>query len=315
MNGETASSPAPSHHPGVSGTHAHAETSRTQGGGTEWREATLNELRLRGYSARTRKAYAHHVTRFMGFARKAPQELDASHIRAYLLDLIEHRGASRAHHSQAISAIKFFFDHVLMKPQALDAVPRPRKERRLPSVLSRQEVQRLLDALDNPKHRAIMMLAYSAGLRVGEVVRLKVEDLNEGRRLIHVRRGKGHKDRYTLLSDVALRAVQEYMRIHQPPDWLFPGARPDRPISTRSVQKIIEVLRRRAGIEKRVTTHTLRHSFATHLLEAGTDPRHIQELLGHASPKTTEIYTHVSQRDLARIRSPLDLPAPDEHKS
>lgn len=254
--------------------------------------------------------YLNHVARFLRHAAKPPDELTQSDIRGYLLELIERRDVSRSYHSQAISAIKFYFDHVLERRQIVESIPRPRKEQKLPSVLSREEVLGLFGALDNLKHRVILMLVYSAGLRVGEVVRLRVEDLNEDRRLIHVRAGKGHKDRYTLLSDVALRAVREYVEIYKPSRWLFPGARPDRPITSRSVQKALESARRKLGVQKRVTVHTLRHSFATHLLEGGTDLRYIQELLGHASPKTTEIYTHVSQRALGQIRSPLDLSDP-----
>jgi site-specific recombinase XerD len=150
------------------------------------------------------------------------------------------------------------------------------------------------------------MLIYSAGLRVGEAVRLKPADLDLDRHLVHVRGGKGHKDRYTLLSAVAVSAVREYRSIYPVGTYLFPGDRIDRPLAVRSAQKIVATARRSAGIAKHMTPHTLRHSFATHLLEAGTDLRYIQELLGHASTKTTEIYTHVSKRNIARIRSPLD---------
>jgi site-specific recombinase XerD len=173
-------------------------------------------------------------------------------------------------------------------------------------VLGRNDARRILGALENPKHRALLMLMYSAGLRVGEVVRIRIEDLDAERKLIRVRGGKGRKDRYTLLSDRALDAVREYIAEYGPTTWLFPGERPSRPIASRTAQKIVENARERAGIKIHTSAHTLRHSFATHLLEAGTDLRYIQELLGHASPKTTQIYTHVSRRDLVRIQSPLD---------
>ncbi len=165
---------------------------------------------------------------------------------------------------------------------------------------------RLLDAVANPKHKTILMLAYSAGLRVGEVVRLKVEDIDSERMLIHVRQGKGRKDRYVMLSRVALEMLRAYWRVERPPKWLFPGARRDRHIHERSIQRVVQRARTKAGIRKRVTVHTLRHSFATHLLESGTDLRVIQELLGHKRSKTTEIYTRVSQRTLASVQSPLD---------
>ena len=151
-----------------------------------------------------------------------------------------------------------------------------------------------------------MLLTYAGGLRLGEVVRLKVEDIDSDRNLIHVRQGKRRKDRYTMLSKFALEALQVYARKYQPKGWLFPGARPGRHLHERSVQKVFQRAHEKAGIEKSVSMHSLRHSFATHLLEAGTDLRYIQELLGHQSPKTTQIYTHVTNRDIARIKSPLD---------
>jgi site-specific recombinase XerD len=154
---------------------------------------------------------------------------------------------------------------------------------------------------------------YSAGLRVSEVVRLRIEDLDPERELIRVRSGKGRKDRYTLLSRRAFEIVRRYIHEYGPTTWLFTGSRPNKPISTRSAQKIVELARQRAGLTARASAHTLRHSFATHLLENGTDVRHIQELLGHSSARTTQIYTHVSRRDLGRIRSPLDADDPPRH--
>ena len=185
-------------------------------------------------------------------------------------------------------------------------MPRSKKERRLPDVLSQQEVFRLLEAVGNAKHRVIMLLVYSAGLRVGEVVRLKPGDINKDRNLIHVRQSKGKKDRYTVLSQVALEALNMYVEKERPEKWLFVGSQPGRHLTESAVQKVFDKAKEKAGIMKDVSVHTLRHSFATHLLESGTDLRYIQELLGHASTKTTEIYTHVSKRDIGRIQSPLD---------
>lgn len=151
------------------------------------------------------------------------------------------------------------------------------------------------------------MLAYSAGLRVSEVVKLRVQDIDTKRNMIHIKVAKGRKDRYTVLSEVALRVLREYWKVYQPKNWLFPGPKQNSHLTTRTVEKILEDASQKAGITKHVTVHTLRHSFATHLLEGGTDLRYIQELLGHKSSKTTEIYTHVSQRDIGRIKSPLDF--------
>jgi site-specific recombinase XerD len=172
--------------------------------------------------------------------------------------------------------------------------------------LSVGEVERFIARVSNRKHLAIIMVAYSAGLRVGEVVRLKISDIDPERMMIHVRAGKGKKDRYTILSSLALEVMRDYAYYYKPSKWLFPGGREGRHLTERSVQKVVERAAAKAGIRKHVTTHTLRHSFATHLLENGTDLRYIQELLGHKSARTTQIYTHVTRRDLARIVSPLD---------
>jgi site-specific recombinase XerD len=275
--------------------------------GPELLEAARRELRLRGYSARTRQAYLQHLRQYLDYSDRSASVSPAQAIRDYLLSRIQ-AGISRANHDQAISAIQFLYRHVLGQPQAVVDVPRPRREQRLPAVLGREELRTLFAAVGNPKHRALLMLTYSSGCRVSEVVGLRPEDLDLERRLIHIRGGKGRKDRYTLLSDVALAAIKHYRKAGAASPWLFPSTRPDRHISPRSVQHIIERAKVRAGITKHVTVHTLRHCFATHLLEAGTDLRLIQELLGHASPRTTAIYTHVSQHELRRIRSPLDLP-------
>jgi len=191
-------------------------------------------------------------------------------------------------------------------PRIVGKLPRPRKERKLPVVLARQDVIRLLESVANIKHRALLMLAYSAGLRVSEVVKLRPEDIDANRHMIRIPGGKGQKDRYTVLSEVALEVLREYWRVYRPKKWLFPGSKEGSHITTRTAEKILENARKKAGIPKHITIHTLRHSFATHLLESGTDLRYIQELLGHKSSKTTEIYTHVSERDIGRIKSPLD---------
>lgn len=269
--------------------------------------ALVDEINLRRYSPKTKKAYCQHARAFLRFAALPPDRLELSHARAYLLTLADDGAASVAYHAQAASALRFLFDRVLRRPGEFDDVPRPRKERKLPAVLGHDDALRMVASLDNPKHRALLMLIYSAGLRVSEAVRLRPEDLDAERMLIRVRGGKGRKDRYTLLSDRALAAVRAYIAEYHPVTWLFPGPRPSRPLGTRSAQRIVENARVRAGVAAHATPHTLRHSFATHLLEAGTDIRYIQELLGHASTRTTEIYTHVSRRDLRRIRSPLDV--------
>lgn len=264
------------------------------------------EMKLRGYSAPTRKVYRNHLLRFGRFFDVPPQQLATGDIRRYLLHLIDKQQVSRAYHTQAISAITFLYRHVYDAPRVVEKVPRPRADRTLPSVLSRGEVLRILGALASHKHRALLMTAYSAGLRVSEVVRLQLTDIDGERRLMRIRRGKGRKDRYVPLSDVLLETLRLYWKSCKPEKWLFPGQRPDRHLTTRSVQKVFGRAKEKAGIRKPVSMHTLRHSFATHLLEDGTDLRYVQELLGHSRPETTMIYTHVTRKDLRRIRSPLD---------
>jgi site-specific recombinase XerD len=225
---------------------------------------------------------------------------------AYVMHLIEERGVSRACHNQVVSALRFLCETVLDRPAVALRIPRPRREHRLPEVLSPGEVARMLSKARNLKHRALLMLLYSAGLRVGEVARLRPADLDTERGLLRVRQGKGRRDRYTLLARKAAEAVRLYRAAFPVDDWLFPGARPGRHLTTRSVQRVVAQAARAADLPKRVTAHTLRHSFATHLLERGTNLRIIQELLGHQAARTTQIYTHVASSTLAAVRSPLD---------
>jgi site-specific recombinase XerD len=278
--------------------------------------ASLDRMReqlvLAGFSPRTRKVYLGHARRFFEWLEHdeidpSAQEIGlADRTSQYLLYLVETRRVSRSYHSQAVSALRVLLDKVYRQPRIAQTIPRPRRERHLPRVLNKEETARFLAELKNPKHRALVMLAYSAGLRVSEVVRLRSEDLDVARGLLRVRQGKGAKDRYTLLSEHALEAVRVYREAFQPQLWLFPGQTPERHYTTRSVQKVVKACADRAGLGRRITPHTLRHSFATHLLEGGTDLRYIQELLGHQSSRTTEIYTHVTNTRLASIRNPLD---------
>jgi site-specific recombinase XerD len=266
-------------------------------------------LTLRGYSPRTRKVYMGQIRRFLewcgGGEPRLPED-PARAAEAYILELVQRRGISRSYHNQVVSAIRFLCESVLGQPKIALRIPRPRKEQRLPAVLSQEEVARMLRKARNLKHRALLMLLYSAGLRVGEVVRLMVEDLDGERGLVRVRCGKGRKDRYTLLAQRALEAVSLYRDAYPTHRWLFPGDRPGRHLTPRSVQRVVKKAASAAGIEKHVTAHTLRHSFATHLLEGGTNLRIIQDLLGHQSARTTQIYTHVARSTVESVRSPLD---------
>jgi site-specific recombinase XerD len=202
--------------------------------------------------------------------------------------------------------VKLLYKEVLPKSDINMSIPRPKKDSKLPSVLSQSEVIQILQATSNEKHKTILFLIYSAGLRVGEVVRLKPEDIESSRMLVRVKKGKGSKDRYTLLSQIALEQLRKYYKLYKPEIWLFPGGKEGDHITERTVQRVFEACCTKARINKEVSVHTLRHSFATHLLESGVDLRYIQELLGHASTKTTEIYTHVTQKNISEILSPLD---------
>ncbi len=272
----------------------------------EIEKAIDDYLKLKGYSPKTIKSYRNNVTRFLTYAAKAPEKITNDDIRKYMLFLLEEQGTSHSYVNQALSAIKIYFKEVLDRDDIAYHLPRPKKEKTLPEILSKEEVGRILSNIQNIKHRAILYLVYSSGLRVGEVVRLKVNDLDQDRMLLRVEQGKGRKDRYTLLSQVALDIVNKYMAIEEPEDRLFPGGKEDSFLTERSVQKVFKDACDKADIKKNVSVHTLRHSFATHLLESGTDIRYIQELLGHSSSKTTEIYTHVSNNSIRKIRSPLD---------
>ena len=265
-----------------------------------------NELRLRGLSKETIKAYSGHINRYFNYypGKKLPFTKDL--IEKYLLDLLENKNYSSSYVNQAVSAIKFTIKNVTNNNIEIE-LARPKKEKKLPEILSQSEVIGILNALNDEKHRAILFIIYSAGLRISEAVNLKVSDIDSKRMLIHVVQGKGKKDRYTTLSEVALKELRNYARKYKPETWLFPGEKPGKSITKRTVQRIFENAKDKAGIMKNVSVHSLRHSFATHLLEGGIDLRYLQELLGHTNSKTTEIYTHVTQKNIQNIVSPLDL--------
>jgi site-specific recombinase XerD len=263
------------------------------------------ELLMRKYSRRTIKSYVRYNREFLLFARKKPEEIENEDIKKYLYYMVEVKKVATSTLNIIINALRFYYGEVLKKRFAYE-IKRPKKDKKLPVILSQEEISRILHSVANIKHRLILMLIYSAGLRVSEVVKLKPEDIDTKRKLIHIRGAKGRKDRYTMLSDVVIGSLEVYLKAYQPEKWLFPGQKSSSHITTRTVQRIFEGAIEKAGIKKDVSVHSLRHSFATHLLESGTDLRYIQELLGHKSSKTTEIYTHVSKKDISKIKSPLD---------
>ena len=264
------------------------------------------DMQLRGLSPHTQKEYLMRVTLFARYFRKLPDKLGEEEIRAYLLHLVNEKHASHAVLNTTYYALKFIFETTLKRPWEVRKVPHPKKPQRLPVILDKGEVQKLLSVTTNAKHKAMLMMAYGSGLRVSEVARLKVSDIDAARMTVMVREGKGAKDRYTILSRVALDTLTKYLRRYRPTSWLFPGMIPGRPMTTSSIGLVIKAARKRAGITKRATMHSLRHAFATSLLEGGTDIRHVQLLLGHRSLKTTALYLHVSRKDPGTIVSPLD---------
>jgi site-specific recombinase XerD len=264
------------------------------------------ELVLRGYTYQTRKNYRLHALRFLSWLNREPGVASRAELRCYIEEMAAGDQLSASYCNQARAMLQILYGRILRQPDKVAELPRMQAPKQLPVVLSREEVGRLLEATRKLKHRTLLMIAYSAGLRVGEVVQLKVGDIDQDRQQIRVRGGKGQKDRYTLLSVVALETLRVYMRAYRPREWLFPGADPENPLCVRTAQHIFEQAVCKAGIGKEATFHSLRHAFATHLLEDGVDIRYIQELLGHSNVETTQRYTHVAQQALGRLRSPLD---------
>lgn len=258
------------------------------------------------YSAATCNNYVIQFRKFLEHIHpKTISDLDSQLIEKYLLHLIQTKKVSISTQNQAINAIKFYLEHVQDGERRVYYAERPRKEITLPTVLGEDEVKLLFDHTKNVKHRAILYLIYSAGLRISELLNLTWPDLDPIRGVINIRGGKGKKDRITILSTVAYRYLVQYREHYLPAEKVFEGA-PGKPYSARSVNKIIKRSGRLAGITKNISAHTLRHSFATHLLESGTDLRYIQTLLGHENSKTTERYAHVTKRGFERLKSPLD---------
>jgi integrase/recombinase XerD len=273
---------------------------------TPLRQRMIEEMRIRDFSKHTIAAYVSAVYRLANYYHRSPDKLDREEIRAFLVDLVEQKHVSWPYYKQVLAALRFFYRQVLRRGEVVEDVRGPRPQKRLPVVLSVQEVARFFKAIPSLKHRTILMLAYGAGLRIGEAVRMRLCDIDRQRKVIRVQQGKGKKDRYTVLSPALLEILDRYCWAARPEDLLFTTRSKTRPIADSTVQGVCVQARQDAGIDKRISPHTLRHSFATHLLEAGTDLRVIQVLLGHASPKTTAIYTHVSTALIGKIVSPLD---------
>ncbi len=271
----------------------------------KFRDRMDEELRIRGYSANTRDCYLRRVRHFVRHFMVPPDRLTPEHVRQYQLYLTRDRHVSWTSFNQAVCALRFFYRQVLKKDWAVEQIPYQRAGWKLPEILSPQEVAALFRATPNLKHRALLMTMYSGGLRVAEVTRLRVTDIDGQRMMIRIEQGKGRQDRYVMLSPHLRRALQEYWRVRRPTTLLFPNPA-GRPLTRESVNRVFHQARRRAKITKRVYPYSLRHACATHMLESGTSIRVIQTLLGHRSLRTTQRYTHVATTYLQDTQSPLD---------
>jgi len=270
------------------------------------REKMLAELQLRGITPRTQTAYLREIAKLETYFNRSPEELGEEEVKEYLVHMLEDRGLSSGTYKYYAAGIKFLYRTTLNRGEVVEKIKYPKAKIKLPVVLDLSEVRTMLSVMENLKHRAVLTITYSAGLRVSETAHLKVTDIDSKRMMVRVRQGKGGKDRYTILSKTTLECLREYWRAYRPKDWLFEGQKEGSHICYTSIRNIFVEAKERAGITKPVGPHSLRHAFATHLIEAGTSLHHVQLLLGHKSPKTTTVYLHVSKMNLAQVSSPLD---------
>lgn len=275
-----------------------------------WDERMLEDLRLQGYSERTCMSYLRNVAKLENYFGFAPEELSDEQLRAFFVHVKQDLRYSRSTSTQLICAIKFFYEKTLKKPWPQEVLlVRPPREHKLPVVLSADEVRRILKGVEQPHHRVCLKLIYACGLRLGEALRLQIGDIDTGNAQLHVRLGKGGRDRYVPLAPRTIAMLRWFWKSHRNATWLFPApgqggqgmSSACEPMSRTTLQRAFRLALRDSGLKKAAHIHTLRHSWATHLLEAGVDLRHIQTWLGHASPKTTALYTHLTQ--LARRRA------------
>jgi integrase/recombinase XerD len=269
------------------------------------RDRMTAQLELGNYSKNTRDAYLRIAKTFIKYYRRPAEELGEHEVRTYLLNRLEK--VEPATVALDLAALKFLYEVVLDRPEVVARIPSPKVPKHLPDVLSGSEVIELLEAVASIKHRTILMCAYGAGLRISEACSLRPEDIDSQRMVIKIRLAKGNKDRYVMLAKNLLDALRAYYRQVRPPrPWMFPGMKPDKHITHTAVQIALRKAVKASGLTKRITPHVLRHAFATHLIEAGTDVRTVQVLLGHASIRSTQLYTQISTARIARTKSPLD---------
>ena len=270
------------------------------------REQMLVDLQLSGAKPSTQRAYLREAANLAKYFNRSPEQLGEGELKEYLLHMMKERHLSEGTFRFYVAGLKFLYRITLKREWAVQKIRYPRAKRKLPVVLDLTEVESLFSVTKNLKHKAILMITYSSGLRVSETARLKLTDIDSKRMMVRISQGKGGKDRYSILSQRALEHLRQYWQKYRPKEWLFEGAKKDDPITTHSIQLMFYAAKKRAGITKPASVHTLRHSFATHLIEAGTSLHHVQLLLGHRSPTTTTVYLHVSRLNLAQVISPLD---------
>lgn len=270
-------------------------------------EVFVKWMKSQRYSSNTIETYGDGLRTFLRFNNsKEIAEIDNDDLIIFNNEYILKNKYSESYQNQIVNAIKLFYSRFHDKKVQVETLERPRREKRLPNVLSKEEVKKILSSIRNLKHKAMLSLIYACGLRCGDLLNLIPSDINRNRCLLHLRMGKGNKDRVAPLSKKTIELLEEYYKAYRPKKYMFEGETPGEPYSARSLQQVLKQAVSRAGIRRPVTLHWLRHSYATHLLESGTDIRFIQEILGHSSSRTTEIYTHVSNRYISEIKSPFD---------
>jgi site-specific recombinase XerD len=272
---------------------------------TSLRQRFVQDMQRRNLAARTIETYTWAIAAFARHFRRSPERLGSEHVRQYQLHLIA-QSASWSRYNIAVAALRFLYGVTLQRSGVVEMIPYAKRPRVLPAVFSQAEVTRLIASAGDDRFAALLVTTYGCGLRLSEVIGLRIGDIDSARRVIHIRGGKGGKDRLMPLSNVLLQRLRVYWRKHEPSDWLFPGQKPGRPLSTGQVQRLFRQALASSGIAKKASMHTLRHSYATHLLEAGVDLPTLQRLLGHNQVATTMLYIHLRQAPLNRTSSPLD---------
>lgn len=261
---------------------------------------------LRGFAPSTQRTYLMHLRHLTNHFSTPFCDMGYDHVKDFLVHAINIRKLSCEYVNSAYSSIRFLYETVFERDWNMRHIPRVKKKRKFPEVLSKEDINKLFNAVSNVKHKAMLVVAYSAGLRVNEVAKLKITDIDSKNMQIFIRQAKGNKDRYALLSNTTLELLRKYYKLYHPKEWLFPGQNPNYPISTRTIQAAFNDAKKIAGINQRATPHTLRHSFATHLIEQGTNLLTVKDLLGHESVDTTAMYIHLARRDVLGVRSPFD---------